>query len=172
MAQFKFKLQAVHRQRELLEQERQRDFAVVQARLVLEQQELKRLDETVRLAVTDLRENQLVGRLNLSYLAAHRRFMLAMQRQGLAQLVKVDAAKKLVDAARVKLLEAAKQKKIIEKLRERQETEWKQAAARKETADLDEIATQMSTVSMREQWSRGDQSMGAGSTEISDELES
>jgi flagellar FliJ protein len=153
MAQFKFKLQAVHRQRELAEQERQRDFALAQGKLVLEQQELKRLDETVRLAVTDLRENQLVGPLNLSFLAAHRRFMLAMQRQGMAQLVKVDAAKKVVDAARVKLLEAARQKKIIEKLREQQEAEWKALAARKETADLDEIATQMSTVSMKEAWS-------------------
>jgi flagellar protein FliJ len=152
MAQFKFKLQAVHRQRELLEQERRREFAVAQGKLVLEQQELKRLDETVRLAVTDLRENQLIGPLNLSFLAAHRRFMLAMQRQGLAQLAKVDAAKKVVDAVRVRLLEAAKQKKIIEKLREHQELEWKEAAARKETAALDEIATQMSTVSMREAW--------------------
>ncbi len=155
MAQFKFKLQAVHRQRELLEQERQRDFAVAQGRLVLEQQELKRLDETVRLAVTDLRETQLIGPLNLSYLAAHRRFMLAMQRQGVAQFAKVEAAKKVVDAARVKLLEAARSKKIIEKLREQQEAEWKEALDRKETAALDEIATQMSTVSMREQWSAG-----------------
>ncbi len=155
MAKFNFKLGTVLRQRELLEQERQRDFAAAQGRLVAEQAELKRLDETVQLALADLRTNQLVGTLNLSFLAAHRRFMLAMQRQGIAQLAKVEAARKVMETARVALMEAAKQTKIIEKLRDRQLAAWNEAAARKETADLDEVATQMSTVSMREQWAAG-----------------
>jgi len=157
MAKFNFKLHAVLRQRELLEQECQRDFALAQGKLALEQQELKRLDETVRLAVTDLRNNQLIGPLNLSFLAAHRRFMLAMQRQGVMQLEKVEAARKAAEAARLVLMEAAKQTKIIEKLRDRQHAQWLETTTRKETADLDEVATQMSTVSMREQWAQMNQ---------------
>jgi flagellar FliJ protein len=152
MAQFKFKLHALLRQRELAERECQRGFAVAQAALVAEQQELKRLDETVRAAVTDLRNNQLVGSLNLSFLAAHRRFMTAMQRQGMAQLQKVDAAQKAADAARQILMEAAKQTKIIEKLRDKQLEVWQAATAKKETDQLDEVASQMSTVSMRQEW--------------------
>jgi len=160
MAKFQFKLHALLRQRELREQEKQRDFAAAQGKLVIEQQELKRLDETVRLAVTDLRNNQLVGPLNLSFLAAHRRFMMAMQRQGVAQIEKVEAARRVMETARLALMEAAKQTKIIEKLRDQQQAAWAETAARKETADLDEIATQMSTLSMREVWSEdnGDQS--------------
>ena len=156
MAQFVFKLHAVLRQRELLEQERQRDFALAQGALVLQQTELKRLDETVRLAVTDLRNNQLIGKLNLSFLAAHRRFMLAMQKQGLLQLQKVEEAQLKVESARVQLAEAAKQTKIIEKLKERQHAVWIEAATRKETANLDEIAMQMSTMTMREEWVMAD----------------
>ena len=51
------------------------------------------------------------------------------------------------------LIDAAKQTKIIDKLRDRQLAEWQAVAARKETADLDEVATQMSTMTMRDRWS-------------------
>jgi flagellar FliJ protein len=153
MAKFNFKLHALLRQRELVEQQCQREFAVAQAETVREETELKRLDEIVRAAVADLRQNQLIGTLNLSFLAAHRRFMFDMQRKGLIQLEKVDAATKKAAAARVQLAEALKQKKIIEKLRERQLAAWNEALAKKETAAMDEIAMQMSTMTMREQWS-------------------
>jgi flagellar FliJ protein len=153
MAQFTFKLQAVLRQRDLQEQECQRDLALLQADRVAVQTELKRLDDTLRAAVADLRQNQLTGELNLSFLAAHRRFVLAVQRQTAVWLTKLDAAQKKVDAARVKLAEAAKQRRIIEKLRERQHAAWAEAINRKETAAMDEIAMQMTSERMREQWS-------------------
>ena len=152
MAKFIFKLEAVLRQRDLVEQQCQREMAVAQGELVLVQAELKRLDDVVKTAVNDLRQNQLVGVLNLSFLAAHRRFMMAMQKQGLLQLQRVDTAKEKVAGVRVKLAEAAKQKKIIEKLRERQHAAWLAEGARREMADLDEIAMQMSTANIREQW--------------------
>ena len=155
MAQFTFKLRAVLRQRDLLEQECQRDLAIVEAQRVVIQTDLKRLDETVRAALADLRQNQLTGELNLSFLAAHRRFMMAMQRQGALQVQKLDAAQKKVDAARVKLAEAAKQRRIIEKLRDQQHAAWAEAINRKETAAMDEIAMQMASESMRKQWADG-----------------
>ncbi len=159
MAKFDFKLHAVLRQRDLALQAAQRDFAIVQAEKAIQQAELKRLDETVRAAVADLRENQLIGKLNLSFLAAHRRFMSDMQRKGLVQLQKVEEAEKRVKAARVQLAEASKQKKIIEKLRDRQHAVWAETIARKETAAMDEIATQMSTVTMREAWTGLDEAV-------------
>jgi flagellar FliJ protein len=152
MASFVFKLHALLRQRELVEQQCQREFAAAQAEKVREETELKRLDEVVRVAVADLRQNQLIGELDLSFLSAHRRFMFDMQRKGLIQLEKVDAATKKAAAVRLKLAEALKQKKIIEKLRERQLAAWNEALARKETAAMDEIAMQMSAMTMTEQW--------------------
>jgi flagellar FliJ protein len=153
MAQFTFKLRAVLSQREMIEQGRQRELAVVEADRVAVQLELKRLDDTVRAAVADLRENQLTGKLNLSFLAAHRRFILATQRQGVLLLQKLDAAQQKVDAARAELAEAAKQRRIIEKLRERQQAAWTEAINKKETAALDEIAMQMTSENMRQEWS-------------------
>jgi flagellar FliJ protein len=152
MAKFNFKLHAVLRQRELVEQECQREFAIAQAEKARQLAELKRLDDTVRLALADLRQNQLVGQLNLSFLAAHRRFMFSMQREGVLQLQRVEEAGKKAEAARLKLAEASKQKKIIEKLREKQQATWAEALARKETAAMDEIAMQMSSMTIREGW--------------------
>jgi flagellar FliJ protein len=157
MSKFNFKLQAVLRQRELIEQECQRDFAIARATHLADQAELKKLDETVRVAVADLRENRLVGQIDLSFLAAHRRFMADMQRRGVAQIQKVEAARKVMEEVRIRLAEASKQKKIIEKLKEKQLAEWTAAAAAKETAAMDEIAMQMSTMTMREHWN-GDES--------------
>ena len=144
MAKFDFKLQGVLRHREMVEQEKQRAFALAQAEKAAAQAELKKLDETVQQALADLRANHLTGSLNLSFLAAHRRFMLAKQRQGMTLMQKLQESQKKLDAAQTALAEAAKQCKIVEKLRERQEARWAAQVARQEIAQLDEVATQMS----------------------------
>jgi flagellar export protein FliJ len=48
-----------------------------------------------------------------------------------------------VDEARAQLAEAAKQRKIIEKLREQQFERWKADQAKRELAQLDEIGMQL-----------------------------
>jgi flagellar export protein FliJ len=143
MAKFVFPLQPLLAHRERTEQERQRDLAIVAAELVSARFELQRVEAGVRDALDDLRQNHLVGKIDLPYLAAHRRFMLAMQRQGAvkAQAVKVAQAK--VDAAQRLLAEAAKQRKAIETLREQQRDRWADAQARHEAVAADEVAMQM-----------------------------
>jgi flagellar FliJ protein len=152
MAQFTFKLQPVLRQRKLIEESRQRDVAAAEAQRAAIARELQQLEEAVQSALTELREHRLTGVLNLAYLAGHRRFMLAMQRQGASIAQKLEEAKKKVDAERAKLAEASKQRRIIEKLREHQHTAWTEAVNRKETAALDEVAMQMSSEQLRQQW--------------------
>jgi flagellar export protein FliJ len=49
-----------------------------------------------------------------------------------------------VDAAQAALAEAAKQRKIIEKLKEKSFERWRAEQARKEMMEADEIAMQMS----------------------------
>lgn len=144
MAKFHFPLDGVLRHREMVEQEKHRAFSVARAEKEKIQVEVRALDEAVRRALADLRANHLTGPLDLAFLAAHRRFMLSMQRQGLTLLERLQEAQKKADAAQVELAEAAKQKKLLEKLRERQQTRWAEATEKKELADLDEVAMQMS----------------------------
>ena len=82
MAQFKFKLQGVLRQRELIEDEKQRALSIVRAELAGLETQLRNLNQTVIDAINDLKNNRLTGVLDMKFLAAHRRFMIATQRQG------------------------------------------------------------------------------------------
>ncbi len=66
MAQFKFKLAAVLRHRESVEKERQRDYALALARQKEIEDQLKALDQTMQATNDDVRQNHLVGRLDVS----------------------------------------------------------------------------------------------------------
>lgn len=144
MAQFVFQLEGVLGHRERLEKERQRDVAIAQAEMMRLEGELKTLNQQVRHSTTDVRENHLVGRLDMSYLAAHRRYMLGMQRKALALAQKMAAQQRQVQEAQKALMEAAKQRKIMEKLKERRQRNWAAEMARREAGALDELTTQMS----------------------------
>ena len=143
MAQFKFSLQTVLRQRELIEQDRQRALAAVQRVYNELETDLRRMDEAARAATQDLRDNHLIGSISVDYLAAHRRFSLAMQRKALAHAGRMSEVKKKVDAARAALIEAAKDRKAMEKLRDRRLEDWTEDQNRREAAANDEIAQQI-----------------------------
>jgi flagellar FliJ protein len=148
MAKFRFRLQAVLRHRLQIEEERQRALATVQQQLTTLTNELKAMDDQVEQANQDLRTNHLVGPVNVGYLTAHRRFIVGVRRQAMLLVQRMALVQKQVDEARLALAEAAKQRKIIEKLREKQLDRWRQEAARKEGDALDEIGMQISAASI------------------------
>lgn len=143
MPKFVFQLEGVLRQRTQVERAKQRELAVVSAELAKLQEQLKGLEGNVQGATQDLRTNRLTGVLDMSFIAAHRRFMIVTQRQGMQLVQKMAIVQQQIDTARAALVEAAKQRKIIEKLREKQSARWKSDIARKELADLDEVSMQL-----------------------------
>ena len=143
MPRFHFQLEGVLKQREGIERERQRALAVAQAKMQRLEEQLRDLDRAVQAAHADAREHHLVGRLDMAFLAAHRRFIASSQRQAMSLAQSMAGVKAEIDQARVALAEAAKQRKVIEKLRERQYDRWKADLLKKETAEMDEIGTQL-----------------------------
>lgn len=143
MARFVFKLQAVLRQRQQIEQQKLRDLAVRQQVVVSLQQDLQTLQTEAQTAMQDLRDNRLVGPINLSYLSAHRRFIMCMGRRAATITQKILQAQKQVDEARLVLAEAAKNRKAIEKLKEKHYEYWRQEQEKKESALLDEVGMQL-----------------------------
>ena|SRR5450432_3854004 len=143
MAKFVFKLEGVLQQRKHAEQDKQRELAVKQKQFVELQQTLSGLQQSMQSANEDVRRNHLVGRLNLEFLAAHRRFLVGMQRQAVVTMQKLALALRAVDEARMELTEAAKQRKVIEKLREKQFARWREELAKREQAEMDEIGMQL-----------------------------
>ena len=143
MAQFKFKLDAVLRHREAIEKEKQRDYALALARQKELEDQLKALDQTMQVTNDDVRQNHLVGRIDVSFITAHRRFLLGMRRKAMDLAAAIAKAQREAEAARAVMAEAAKQRMVLEKLREKQAERWKDEAARKEMAALDEVAMQI-----------------------------
>jgi flagellar FliJ protein len=144
MPKFVFQLDGVLRQRKFVEQQKQREHAERQAVLVKMEAELRGLNEQVQLTNDQVRQNHLVGMLDMNFLAAHRRFLIAMQRQALALVQKMAQQKQKVEEARIDLAEAAKQRKVIEKLREKHFERWRAALAHRELTEQDEIGMQLS----------------------------
>jgi flagellar FliJ protein len=144
MSRFIFKLDGVLQHRERIEQDRQRELSVVVAEMTRLEAELLSMNQELQRTTTDVRDHHLVGRLDMRYLAAHRRYMLGMQRKVYALAQEMTQQQQLVDEARRAMAEASKQRKILEKLRERHQQEWAQAEARREAGDLDELTTQLS----------------------------
>ena len=150
MAKFVFQLEAVHRHRRNAEQERQRELADAQAEMVRLQTELKRLNDSVESGMDDLRTHGLVGTLDMRYIAAHRRFVLAVKQQAMAMVQAMARQQIKVDEARRNLAEAAKERKILDKLRERQFERWKAELTRKELEQLDEVGAQLGYRTLRD----------------------
>jgi len=144
MAKFIFQLDGVLQHRTNVEHQRKRELAVIQAQMTVLDAELRALDVSVQNSVADLRTNRLIGKLDLPFLTAHRRYSLAMQRKAMGIAEKMAGIKLQVDAAKRNLAEASKQRKILEKLRERQMGRWREGIERRDVADMDEIAMQLS----------------------------
>ena len=142
MPKFVFPLDAVLKHRAHAERERLRELAACQAEMARLQQELKALNESLQASAVDMKANRLTGPIDVSFLAAHRRYTVAMQIKGNALVQDMARQQKKVDDAQRLLAEAAKERKVIEKLREKQFERWKQEADRKEQADADEVGAQ------------------------------
>lgn len=144
MPKFVFQLDGVLRQRKYVEQQKQRVYAERQALLTQMEIELRQLNEQVQVTNEQVRQNHLTGTLDMGFLAAHRRFLIAMQRQALGLVQKMAQAKQRVEEARLELAEAAKHRKVIEKLREKHFDRWRAALKNRELTEQDEIGMQLS----------------------------
>src|SRR3954466_10301981 len=143
MPKFNFKLEGVLRQRKHVEQEKMRALATCLKQQADCEAELAQLQGNIQQSNDDLRQNHLTGTLDMGFLAAHRRFMIAMQRQGASLMQKIAVAQQRVTEARLVLGEAAKQRKVMEKLREKHHERWKSEQMAKELRELDEIGVQL-----------------------------
>lgn len=143
MPRFIFKLEGVLRQRKQIEQQRQRDVAMTQQQVSQLQAVLRELNQSLQAATEDMRNNRLIGKLDLAFLAAHRRYSLAMQRKGQGIVQRLAQLAKQVETQQKALIEATKRRKAIDKLKERRMTQWRDDLERREMTELDEITNQL-----------------------------
>ena len=141
MPKFAFKLAGVLEHRKQIDRQRQRELAVIQHKMLGIQAEIDALSAVKRTSSDQLRRGGV--HLSTASLAAHQRFAGAMRQKAASLNRQMEDARRQLDAAQLVLLEAAKQRKIMEKLRERELARWTEAQQKRETAEADEVARQM-----------------------------
>ena len=141
MAKFAFKFDLLLDHRRKLEEERQRDVARLLRTKMIFEAELRKMQETITLSKHDLADG-LVGRVDLRRVAEFAGYSNHVTVRGQNLVMKLAELEGHLQKARAKLLEATKERKALELLKEKQYAVWRMAENKKEAAELDEIATQ------------------------------
>ena len=143
MAKFEFRLEALLTHREQIEKEKQRKLAAVGQQI---QSVVRHIHETkARIAEENktLGTRELTGKLDMQYIATEKRFVGNLHMRIALAMDRLRELEKLQSAARAELLHAAQERKVIEKLRDKQLQAWRQELERKDAAQTDEIGIQL-----------------------------
>jgi len=143
MAKFHFDLEGVLKQCKNAEQVAQRDVAVLQLRLVELQTQLQNLDQEVKSVAEEMRQNNLIGKIDIRLITTHRRWQIAMERKALEIAKQIAEQQAKVAKAQAILAAAARDHKAIERLREKQLAAFNAKEAKRELDLLDEAGMQI-----------------------------
>lgn len=139
MARFRFKLDPLLRARQHAERQRQRAVAELERRRLALEEALRRKQEFIVAGKQALRD-RLVGELAMPSLRAHASSTIQVMREAQRTVIELAGVHKRLDAARAQLIEAARDRRALELLRERRLAQWKAAISKAEDAALDELA--------------------------------
>jgi flagellar FliJ protein len=138
MRRFEFSLQKVLDYRRRREEQAIRAFAQAQAQLLHEQAVLHRLlverEEC-------LRRSHRRQRLTMELLDVEQTYLTTLERRIEAQRERVAEVEKVLEERRQALIEARRERKALERLREKHYEQWRQETLRTEQKALDELAT-------------------------------
>ena len=138
MAKFRFQLRAVLEHRKMVEQQKQRAVAELQAQRLRLEGVIRQCEQAIRQERTELKG--LLSEADIRgarwQAAASIRLVATAQRTAL----ELAGVFKRQETARADLLEATKRRKAVELLRDRRFEEWKQDQNRREMAAMDELA--------------------------------
>jgi len=151
MARFRFRLEALLTHRQQIEKEKQRRVAQIQQEI---QAVIRHIQDTqARIAAENrtLGTRELTGLLDMQYIAHEKRFVGALTVRISLAMQKLAGLEQTLAAARTELLDAARARKVIEKLKEKQWQRWRMEQERKDAAVTDEIGTQLAVRSDAEE---------------------
>ncbi len=144
MPQFTFRYESLLQHRRNLEDQAQRQMAErVRTQMILRDQ-LSGMQRQITESKRDL-GSALVGKIDLSRVGAFTRYNADSTVRGRQLVQRLAELETQVEAARQALLSATQQRKALDLLRERDLKQWKREQDRRETAELDELASQAYT---------------------------
>ncbi len=137
---FKFRLDPLLKLRKHREKERQKEHAVAVGK-VQHQKHLNGGLDTSRVETLNYQRSRLHGRLSVAEALICSRYVMKLKGERLAGTEVLHALQKEAERKRAKLVVAARDRKIFEKLREKKQSRHRQEIEKLEQKALDEVAT-------------------------------
>ena len=139
MKKFLFRLEPVLRLKSHREREKQKELSAIQFQVEKQKQGLAGLD-TCRLVTMDTQRKRLLGRLSIAELLVYSRFLLRLKGETLAGRELMQSLQKDAEEKRLRLVAAARERKMLEKLKEKQYGRFRHQIQQAERKANDEIA--------------------------------
>ncbi len=136
---FKFRLNPLLKLREHREKERKKEHAAAADEVQKHKQHLDALD-TKRIETLDHQRERLTGRLSVAEALVFSRYIMKLKRQRMAGTELLHALEKEAELKRQKLVEAARDRKIFDLLKEKQQLRHRQEIEKQDQKELDEVA--------------------------------
>ena len=140
MAKFQFRFQTLLAHHRRVEDQRQRDLAQHLRTRMIQHDQIRDMQDTIRDSKRSMADGQ-VGTVDLTRVGQIARYSGHAAQRARQIVVKLASLEKQIEEARQVLLEASKQRKALELLRDKHEAQWRYEQNRRETNELDELAT-------------------------------
>jgi len=139
MKKFKYRLEALLKVKEHLERERQKDHGEAVRKVMRQRDQLTDIEKK-RLTTYDEQRDVLIGKMSVAEMLVYSRYLMKLKRDQLVGKQLLQALDHEAEEKRIKLVEASREKKVFEKLKERQQKKFNKEVHRLETKEDDETA--------------------------------
>jgi flagellar FliJ protein len=139
MKKFKYRLEALLRAKEHIEKERQKQHAAALQQVHNQQQDLKRIDQSKGTTISQQRRG-MTGSMSVAEMLVYCRYILKLKRDMLAGGELLKALEETERKKRQSLVEASKERKVYEKLKEHRHEQFNDNVRLQTTKENDEIA--------------------------------
>jgi len=136
---FKYRLQALLKVKEHIERERQKEHASALHKVHRQNRELDQLDQSRDISLSSQRDH-MKSRLCVAEMLVYSRYLARLKRERLAGAELLKLLEREAEKKRTDLVEASKERRILEKLKERQASKHHAEIERTLTKESDEIA--------------------------------
>ena len=139
MKKFQFRLEPVLRLKAHREKQRQKEHALAVRQVTMQQERLASL-EGDKSRTFDHQRRMQAGPISAGRLLITSRYLVKLKRDALTGREVLRGLEKTAETRRHELVEAARERKTYEKLKEKRKSAFEQDVARRERKELDEIA--------------------------------
>lgn len=149
MKKFEFQLQPVLNLRRVREDQKKREVGVLQGQINEQQRQALEMAELIEEQGNKLKEQYAKGQVNLDWVGHYRSYVTHMRSAINRRIQKVTQIQKQIIVVRQELTETSKQRKIIEKLRDKRKVLYNRELSRQEAREQDEISSNMCRRSLK-----------------------